>query len=81
MKTSTVSEPDRTASHTGTTGLRLFATVAGFLATALMTSWLIAGLLGFAPSMVDVFGIEGMRIPAGIAIGGLLTAAVGLNRF
>jgi hypothetical protein len=30
--------------------------------------------------MIDVFGIVGVRIPAGITIAGLLLAAVGFHR-
>ena len=53
----------------------------GLTATAFMFAWLMGGLLGFTPSLIDVFGIEGLRIPAGIAIGGLLVSAIGFNKF
>ena len=53
----------------------------GLTATALMFAWLMGGLLGLTPSLIDVFGIEGLRIPAGIAIGGLLMSAIGFNKF
>lgn len=39
--------------------------------------WLPLGWLEFVPSMVDVFGVVGLRTPAGITIGGLLLAAIG----
>ncbi|WP_353375825.1 hypothetical protein [Microbulbifer sp. NBRC 101763] len=39
--------------------------------------WALFGLLGMVPSILQVFGITGMRIPASITIIGLLMAAVG----
>lgn len=39
--------------------------------------WLVADLFGWVPSLVDVFGVPGLRIPASFAIAGLLIAAVG----
>ncbi|MBT8144383.1 MAG: hypothetical protein KJO55_06760 [Gammaproteobacteria bacterium] len=54
--------------------IALFVGVAMF---ASFVAWLIIGLIPAAPSMVDVFGIEGLRYPAGIAVLGLLLAAYG----
>ena len=54
---------------------------AGLIGAILMLVWLITSVLGLTVSMVDVFGMEGVRIPAGIAIGGLMLAAVGFNKF
>ena len=53
----------------------------GLIAAILMLVWLITSVLGLTVSMIDVFGMEGIRIPAGIAIGGLMLAAVGFNKF
>lgn len=39
--------------------------------------WAPLGFVGLIPSMIDVFGIVGLRIPAGVTIAGLLLAAVG----
>lgn len=39
--------------------------------------WLPIGLLESVPSIVDVFGVPGLRIPASVAVAGLLLAAVG----
>ncbi len=43
--------------------------------------WVPAALISPLPSMVDVFGIVGLRIPASITIGGLLLAAIGFHKF
>lgn len=39
--------------------------------------WALLGLLPGIPGMVEVFGIPGLRIPASVAVGGLLLAAIG----
>ncbi|MGB5177708.1 MAG: hypothetical protein WBP44_03155 [Gammaproteobacteria bacterium] len=41
-----------------------------------MLIWLLIGWFGWVPTMVEVFGIAGMRIPASVAVGGLLLAAI-----
>ena len=41
--------------------------------------WFALGFLEAVPSMLAVFGIEGLRIPASITVGGLLLAAVGFH--
>ncbi|MDJ0958040.1 MAG: hypothetical protein QNI91_14330 [Arenicellales bacterium] len=41
--------------------------------------WVLLSWLGATPSMVEVFGIAGIRIPASITIAGLLFAAVGFH--
>ena len=42
-------------------------------------AWFALGFLEAVPSMLDVFGIAGLRIPASITVGGLLLAAVGFH--
>jgi hypothetical protein len=42
--------------------------------------WVPLGFTGLVPSMVDVFGIVGVRIPAAITIAGLLIASVGFHQ-
>jgi hypothetical protein len=42
--------------------------------------WVPLGFTGLIPSMIDVFGIVGLRIPAAFTIAGLLLAAVGCHR-
>jgi len=39
--------------------------------------WFILGSLGVIPSLVDVFGIVGLRTPAAFTVAGLLMAAIG----
>ena len=41
--------------------------------------WVPLGLTGLTPSMIDVFGVVGLRFPAAVTIGGLLLAAVGFH--
>lgn len=63
-------------------GMVCIAAVAlGLAAVASMLMWVVVGWIGWVPSMIEMFGVTGLRIPAGIAIGGLLLAAVGLNEF
>ena len=49
----------------------------GAVAALPIFAWLPLGLLDSVPSMVEVFGVPGLRIPASIAVGGLLLAAIG----
>ena len=53
------------------------ARVAGPLIAATMTLWFLLGILGFAPSLIEVFGAPDVKIPAAIVVAGLLIAAVG----
>ncbi|GAB2891948.1 hypothetical protein ACCI51_02530 [Microbulbifer echini] len=57
--------------------VRLLIGWIGLLITAPFILWGMAGLLGIVPSMLKVFGLPGLRIPAGITIFGLLIAAIG----
>ena len=43
--------------------------------------WVPVAWVGLVPSMVDVFGVIGLRAPASITIGGLLLAAIGFHDF
>jgi hypothetical protein len=54
---------------------RLLATI-GILLALPFFLWLPLGWLDLVPSMVDVFGVVGLRIPASLTIAGLLIAAV-----
>ena len=58
--------------------------IAGFFGLAMALPffvWLPMGWIGWVPSVVDVFGITGLRIPASITVAGLLIAAVGFWEF
>jgi len=51
----------------------------GILGVTLAASfliWLLIGWAGWVPTMVDVFGVAGMRTPAAITVAGLLLAAI-----
>ena len=58
-----------------------FAGWCGIVIAAPFFLWFPLALISPLPSMVDVFGVVGVRIPASITIGGLLLAAVGFHRF
>ena len=60
-----------------------FLRVAGWVGVVVATPfflWVPLGFTGLIPSMIDVFGIVGLRIPAAFTIAGLLLAAVGFHR-
>ena len=44
-------------------------------------TWLAIGWLPGIPSIIEVFGVNGLKIPAGIVIAGLLLAAIGFEDF
>jgi hypothetical protein len=48
----------------------------GIAVAAFFFIWLLIGWFGWAPTMVDVFGVAGMRTPAAISVAGLLLAAI-----
>ena len=56
--------------------IRTVAGVMGAMLAAAFFIWLLIGWLGWVPTMVDVFGVAGMRTPASITVAGLLLAAV-----
>jgi len=56
--------------------VRLSLGLLGVVVASVFFIWLLAGWLGWVPSMVDMFGVEGMRTPAAISVAGLLLAAV-----
>ncbi len=57
-------------------GLRTIGYVGILLALPFFV-WLPLGFLEAVPSMVDVFGIPGLRVPASLTVAGLLLAAIG----
>ncbi|MFT4727660.1 MAG: hypothetical protein ACI9UN_002158 [Granulosicoccus sp.] len=52
----------------------------GILIAAPFFLWVPLGFTGLIPSMIDVFGVVGLRIPAAVTIAGLLTAAIGFHQ-
>lgn len=54
---------------------RVIGAVGIFLALPFFV-WLPLGMLESVPSMVDVFGVIGLRIPASTTVAGLLIAAI-----
>jgi hypothetical protein len=46
------------------------------LTAALFFIWLLMGLFGWVPTLLDVFGVTGMRTPASITVAALLLAAI-----
>lgn len=67
---------ERTASRRPR-GVRLFVGYLGVMVALPVFIWLLIGLVPAVPSMVDVFGIPGLRWPASVAVAGLLMAAIG----
>ncbi|MCA1778521.1 MAG: hypothetical protein LC637_03805 [Xanthomonadaceae bacterium] len=57
--------------------LRLIVGVVGCTTAAFFFAWLLLGLVPGIPSLVEVFGVSGVRTPASITIAGLLLAAIG----
>ena len=43
--------------------------------------WLLLGFFPGVPSIIDVFGMDGLRYPTGVVIGGLMLAAFGYEEF
>lgn len=62
----------------------LFSKVAGWFGIALAAPvlvWFLVGFIPGVPSMVAVFGVPGLRVPASVFVAGLLIAAVGFREF
>ena len=55
---------------------RFYLGVLGILVAVAFFVWLLAGWFDWVPSLVDVFGVEGLRTPAAITVGALLMAAI-----
>ncbi len=55
--------------------------VAGICMALPFFIWLPLGLMPSIPSIIDIFGIAGLKAPASIAIGGLMLAAIGFEDF
>ena len=53
--------------------------ITGCLGVVMAAPFFLWVPLGLTPSMIDVFGVVGLRFPAAVTIGGLLLAAVGFH--
>ena len=83
IKTASLNDDKKTPLLSGEGGSWSSLRVAGWVGVVIATPfflWVPIGLTGLVPSMVDVFGIVGIRIPAAVTIAGLLLAAVGFHR-
>ena len=79
-----LNEHTATPTPTSQTKVMTLLRLAGWLGVAIATPfflWVPLGMSSYIPSMMDVFGFVGLRIPAAITIAGLLLAAVGFHRF
>ena len=64
--------------------MRKFKQVSRLLGLSLAIPFFISlplGLLPAIPSIIEVFGIDGLKLPTGIVISGLLLAAIGFGDF
>ncbi len=57
-------------------GIRTLIGFSGVALAAAFFVWLLIGWFGWVPTMVDTFGVAGMRTPASITVAGLLLAAI-----
>ena len=56
--------------------LRTAVGIFGIAVASCFFIWLLLGWFGWVPTMVDVFGVTGMRTPASVTVAGLLIAAI-----
>ena len=61
--------------------IKTIAKVLGICLALPFFLWLPLGLLPGVPSIIDVFGVDGLRYPTGVVIGGLMLAAFGFEDF
>ncbi|WP_413663920.1 hypothetical protein ACG1BZ_00275 [Microbulbifer sp. CNSA002] len=57
--------------------VRLMVGWTGLSIAGVFFMWGILGFIPFIPSMLDIFGVLGLRIPAALTVLGLLMAAIG----
>lgn len=61
--------------------VRLMVGWTGLSIAGVFFMWGILGFIPFIPSMLDIFGVLGLRIPAALTVLGLLMAAIGFWEF
>lgn len=74
-------ETDKAGRRSKPSTLMRFVGLSGVAIASLMLIWFLLGVTGMVPSMIEIFGVPGLRFPAGIAISGLLAASIGFNKF
>lgn len=57
-------------------GLRRAVGIAACAVALAFPLWLLAGWLGWVTAPVEVFGVPGLRTPAGVTVAALLVAAI-----
>jgi hypothetical protein len=57
------------------------ARILGIFMAAPFFIWLLVGFIPAIPSIIDVFGMQGLRLPTGVVIAGLMLAAFGFEDF
>ena len=62
-------------------GIKKVSRVLGIAMAMPFFIWVVLGLIPSIPSIVDVFGIDGLKIPTSIVIAGLMLAAIGYEDF
>jgi hypothetical protein len=62
-------------------GIKKVLRVLGMVMALPFFIWVVLGLIPSIPSIVDVFGIDGLKIPTSVVIGGLMLAAIGYEDF
>lgn len=55
--------------------------VLGILMAVPFFIWVPLGFVPSIPSIIDIFGMDGLKLPTGIVIGGLMLAAIGYEDF
>lgn len=63
------------------TKVKMAARVIGIGISLPFFVWGIIGFLPAIPSIIDVFGFDGLRYPTGVVIAGLTLAAFGFEDF
>lgn len=61
--------------------LKKIARVLGICMALPFFIWVPLGLFASVPSIIDVFGMDGIRYPTSVVIGGLMLAAFGFDDF
>lgn len=57
--------------------IRRIVGIVGVAVSAGFLLWIPVGLLPGIPSVIEVFGVDGLRTPASFTVGGLMLGAIG----